>query len=636
MKRIVNYLIVITLSVSLLSCVEESLPVEDSKETDAVSFIINNFIPETQVKSAFDASTMSFQWSENDVIGIFPSEGFQAVFPLKSGEASNSAIFDGGGWGLKSDAVYYAYYPFSKDNFESEERRSAVGYTYEGQTACFADASGIVDVSGYDFMASGPSVLDGETVTFRFGHLGALCGIRFTAPATAVYKNFYISANEEVFPVTGYFDATAAGTVTLIGDQEKKSLFEVLFPAGRQMFTAGDEVEMYFLMPPVDLSSNSLKFILYDMEDNYYESDITGKKLEAGVSYGWNAGVLAGYDPANCYIISESGTYTIPTVKGNDMLSALSGVNSAELIWESFGTDVAPARGDLIKNVSYDDNTITFTTSDTFTEGNALIAAKDAGGNILWSWHVWLTDKPEDQVYVNNAGTMMDRNLGATSVTPGDIETLGLMYQWGRKDPFMGGGSFSDSGESRAASATVLDWTSTVSYDGYTETVLGGTIDYSIANPTTFIQLCNNNSDWLYSSEYGVTDNTRWQSEKTIYDPCPAGYRVPDGGENGVWAVGLDSGPYGFDLTYDHTDHGIDFGISNQEHSLTEMQSCWYPGAGMLDSYSGEIYNVGYAGLYWSCTPSDHYACCFSVGPYSEPASNSYRSSGYSVRCLKE
>ena len=36
---------------------------------------------------------------------------------------------------------------------------------------------------------------------------------------------------------------------------------------------------------------------------------------------------------------------------------------------------------------------------------------------------------------------MMDRNLGATSATPGNVGSLGLLYQWGRKDPFLGSSS---------------------------------------------------------------------------------------------------------------------------------------------------------------------------------------------------
>lgn len=54
---------------------------------------------------------------------------------------------------------------------------------------------------------------------------------------------------------------------------------------------------------------------------------------------------------ANCYIISESGIYTFDAVKGNSAES-VGEVKSVEVLWESFGTSVAPKSGDLIKSVS--------------------------------------------------------------------------------------------------------------------------------------------------------------------------------------------------------------------------------------------------------------------------------------------
>ena len=167
-----------------------------------------------------------------------------------------------------------------------------------------------------------------------------------------------------------------------------------------------------------------------------------------------------------------------------------------------------------------------FKSADKFRKGNAVIAARDAGGTILWSWHIWMTDRPQDQEYLNGAGTMMDRDLGATSATPETGGFLGLLYQWGRKDPFPGSSSLEESIQTK----TTAEWPDPVKSDEST-----GTIDYSIANPLTFITCNDSNSDWYYTGNNTV-DNTRWKSVKTIYDPCPSGYRVPDGGKEGIWA----------------------------------------------------------------------------------------------------
>lgn len=133
---------------------------------------------------------------------------------------------------------------------------------------------------------------------------------------------------------------------------------------------------------------------------------------------------------ANCYIVSAAGTYKFAAVKGNSTES-VGEAAKAEVLWETFGTATAPQKGELISEVTIENDAVVFKTPDEYKEGNALIAVKDASDNILWSWHIWLTDKPEDQVYKFNAGTMMDRNLGATSATPGEHGTLGLYYPAG-------------------------------------------------------------------------------------------------------------------------------------------------------------------------------------------------------------
>ena len=155
-------------------------------------------------------------------------------------------------------------------------------------------------------------------------------------------------------------------------------------------------------------------------------------------------------EASNSFIISYPGTYTFQTVKGNSSESVGS-VASAEVLWETFGTDEQPEVGSLVPFAVYKNGNITFGTPDQYREGNAVIAAKDASGKILWSWHIWMTDQPQEHIYPNNAGTMMDRNLGATSAEPGSVGALGLLYQWGRKDPFLGSALITESTTPRFA-----------------------------------------------------------------------------------------------------------------------------------------------------------------------------------------
>ena len=331
---------------------------------------------------------------------------------------------------------------------------------------------------------------------------------------------------------------------------------------------------------------------------------------------------------ANCYIVSKSGLYKIKTVKGNNVNRVLTNVASPELLWETFGTDVAPSRMDLISGVCYKDGYLIFKTADTFREGNAVIAAKDAEGNILWSWHIWLTDEPKGQVYYNNAGTMMDRNLGATSATPGDVGALGLLYQWGRKDPFLGSSSISSS----TFAKSTITWPSKVSSDPS-----NGTIAYATANPTTFIEYNKKNYDWYYTGS-SRTDNTRWTtsgSSKSIYDPCPQGWRVPDGGSLGVWSKALDlSSDFTDKSLYNDTNKGMNFSCR-----FGSASTIWYPASGYRYDLDGGLYSVGYSGNYWSASPDDDnraYLLYFNYYGDVNPSSDFNRASGQSVRCLQE
>jgi len=329
---------------------------------------------------------------------------------------------------------------------------------------------------------------------------------------------------------------------------------------------------------------------------------------------------------ANSYIVSQEGIYKLSTVKGNSTES-VGAVASAEVLWESFGTDVTPNVGDLVKNVSYKNGEVTFQTADTFTRGNAVIAAKDADGNILWSWHIWLTDQPQGQVYYNNAGTMMDRNLGATSVTPGDVGALGLLYQWGRKDPFLGSSSINNNTLAKSTGT----WPSAVSSNS-----TNGTIEYATAYPTTFIKYNSSNYDWYYTGSSTI-DNTRWTTStatKSIYDPCPSGWRVPDGGNNGIWSKTLGSSSvFAQSSLYDSTNEGMNF-----SGKFGSDQTIWYPASGCRSCDDGGLDFVGFFGYCWSASPTSKSAYILNCNDYGHvnPASNSSRAYGYSVRCLQE
>lgn len=342
---------------------------------------------------------------------------------------------------------------------------------------------------------------------------------------------------------------------------------------------------------------------------------------------------LSAKGTANCYIVSDSGLYSFKAVKGNSEES-VGDVETVSVLWESFGTSTKPTVGDLIQEVKYNERIIEFKTNDTFREGNAVIAAKDNNGKILWSWHIWMTDTPQDQEYINNAGIIMDRNLGATSATPGDVGALGLMYQWGRKDPFLGSSSIS---ENIVASSTI-EWPSPV-----LTSELIGTTDYTIENPTTFIYSNEeNHRDWFYLGTSTTPNNTLWQSEKTIYDPCPNGYQIPEGGSNGFWMKALKVTIS--ETKFDDVNKGMDFG-----GILTDSESSWFPFNGHLSEVDPVKLDFVGTMTYLSTYTSGKYhenpildmsytisALYLNDQGYVVAVKNNHRAYGSSVRCVRQ
>ena len=164
-----------------------------------------------------------------------------------------------------------------------------------------------------------------------------------------------------------------------------------------------------------------------------------------------------------------------------------------------------------------------------------------------------------------------------------------------------------------------------------------GTIAYATSHPTTFITCKEGHRDWYYTGD-GTVDNTRWTvptRAKSIYDPCPAGWRVPDGGDYGVWSLASGSSR-ATDYPYDSTNEGMNF-----SGKFGSAIAIWYPASGYRFDHDGSLRNVGKIGYYWSASPfiqSNYGSVHFlSVSESSLNMSGGRnRPVGQSVRCLKE
>lgn len=303
--------------------------------------------------------------------------------------------------------------------------------------------------------------------------------------------------------------------------------------------------------------------------------------------------------------------------------------------------------------------------------GNAVIAVKD--GAILWSWHIWY---PEAEVAGLNSKTgyeVMNMNLGAMHNTPGDVGSYGLLYQWGRKDPF-------------PAAPTLTGTTATVGapiYDGdnneikITNSSQSSTADnnlaFAIANPTVCLSnyaQFSTSRDWLQAdasndalwgnpkgAERNETNDFLNKGAKSFYDPCPVGWRVPPAD---VFRNFTASGGYAWVIDdFDIADISGDGAKSLADYdygwtfNLSDSASSYFPAAARFDgSYAMLMGSMsGLWGSYWGNAP--YPGDRFQGGAYSvlsfqikdtagnemittSPAGGGARADAYSVRCIRE
>ena len=268
-------------------------------------------------------------------------------------------------------------------------------------------------------------------------------------------------------------------------------------------------------------------------------------------------------------------------------------VSTAELLWQD-------AQG-LITAVGIDGDYLTLTVGKNASEqeGNAVIAVKDAGGNIVWSWHIWVTKETFATLTTVATGS---HNYEVTPVNLGWVPTGGdgkqgyaPYYQWGRKDPFKAQGAPTDLTVYNINGTAIAGMTYTPSTDA--------TIADNIKNPTKHYY--NSDTDGSCKTKYcNMWDaqetgdgNVTTATKKTVYDPCPAGFCVPT--DNLYHFMG---NTFQRDMTsWDTTNKGATWDNSVVPSSITG-NALFFPASGYRNRSSGTLVSVGSSGYYWSAS----------------------------------
>ena len=268
------------------------------------------------------------------------------------------------------------------------------------------------------------------------------------------------------------------------------------------------------------IAVNNLK--LSDNSCEWYEPVET--RLLAG---GW------AYGESNCLLtnISTSGVSNTMSVKARGNFMEVEEPKYAKTILNcdlgnankmvrvnGSATDITPVNGDY---------TITVTGIQTYAGlpggcGQVAIYGADQT-TVIWSFIIWMTPTPAEHPYGNTGYVVLDRNLGTYMTCEGDNwKQNGVYFQWGRPTP--------------------VGWSGTVGTNIPTEAT---NVRFSIENPRALLytnNVDNTKSDWYLGAWTGARTDRKddfWgnpnesstylnpsDGHKSIYDPCPKGYRV--------------------------------------------------------------------------------------------------------------
>lgn len=407
---------------------------------------------------------------------------------------------------------------------------------------------------------------------------------------------------------------------------------------------------------------------------------------------------------ANCYVVSAPGYYSFPLVYGNALKnrstneSAYKTGNTGSNILSNFinhtGAEISdpyiannngctPAKAelvwqdvmDLVTDIKYNAGSnggnISFKV-DRFSiqQGNAVIAIKDASNNVLWSWHIWVTDENIDNVievtnYQNVKYNIMPVNLGwcdddvttyaerscKVRFTAGDaskevtirqvsasitIRGNHPYYQWGRKDPLRPSNGLANTNK------TWYDKNGTSSQNNpATENFSAGVtciMNYILKPDVMQKQVSGDNA---YANLWSV-DNIVYTANdkpvvKTVYDPSPVGFKLPPGN---VFT--------GFTTTGGSTSTSSEINGTWSSSSLkgwnfytdsSKSKTIFFPASGYRYRSNGMVSNVSSDGFYWSAVPSSptkgHYLYFSSLQVIPLSTSN-YRAVGFGVRSCQE
>ena len=455
-------------------------------------------------------------WSTDDKIAVVGSSAPEnaSVYTLVAGEGTQNGAFEGD---AIADDVKAAVYPAAYFDTESFGDYTAETFylpvvipdVQEGSVGNIPNCANLAVA-----LASGSNPLE-------FKNVMGLLKLQLYGTAERPIKLVQIAANE---PLAGNAVVTIDGNEpTLEFTENITKVISVTLPEGTILSAdAANPTIIYAVVPAGSFASGLTVSLMSDQARELLSTNRTILENTVGRSFiqempAAEARFTIYKDKlANTYIVEPSAVLEVGPFRPDGKLigHVKSGGYSSPRYFTMI-TDQAPT-DHAIANYT---NFCQFTAPS--KKGVRILEAKNADNEILWDWIIWVTDTPQDVALKDGKTILLDRNIGAACAYPKDTvasygENWGLRFQFGRKDPVFN------------ASTNLTDTSPEV-----------GTLEYIMQHPTVFIHPLDTtlaehqkwNGDWSWEGLKNLWDG----AEKTIWDPCPAGYRVPEGGASSFW-----------------------------------------------------------------------------------------------------
>ena len=639
--------------------------------------------PETKIVLGEKDSEGKFPvlWTKNDAIKLYSEEvrdGEKYVWGQGSG---SQAVFTGN---EVNGETRYAIFPETRALGMTEDGKLSVSFGALRKQEYHSSLAN--NSSNLNYMPMWAK--ETEEGVFNFQNLCGAVSFSFNdyqEMRDMKIKSVKITSKENYISGTALLNPED-GTFTLSGEKDVEKTITVTYEDGFPIQstlttpTVGQSGKAGFVigLPVGEYAVGDLTITITDSYGRTFSRVVTSAlKISAGESRAFpTLSFTFAYGEANSIVVRPGATVTfdaalrytfakdfltanmvkVTNAAGSDFIEE--GLTVAAL-WEiaEAGTELTP--GSVIDSPVLNGNEITVTAKE--GRGNALVVLKDANDVILWSWHIWVVDGLADLTFSETARktTIHNMNLGATQNSLywasdkkyTNQEAIGLYYQYGRKDPFVMPKSLSR--KTASPYLTGKDLTRRVERDEDDNNRANGRVDWAIKNPdarilrsksTQNVRSAIGFSNWTYAAD---DLKKYWHStEKTIYDPCPKGYKVPDYDafadfeSTNAPAVLVANTGYLF---------GTSSSVSPSADSYDAATMAYFPNSGFLLQGTMEGKNHTYAtnhmytyrAFCWTTTPTDSHIRVFPggatgchVGDNEKPFEASMASAN-NIRCMK-